>query len=158
VARFAAARAMHLVVAGVALVDGRAADDVAALLRAAAVLFLPDLRAPERGVAFSAFVRAWQAELSGVALDPEHLPEAERARLEAALAAAAVDSRAGTAAAEYARAERLSADRVALAATGDLRAGLVALAPADATTAEARAAALGNAPLAELLAFALAAT
>ena len=38
VARFAAARAMHALVAGVALVDGRGADDVAALLRAATAL------------------------------------------------------------------------------------------------------------------------
>lgn len=158
VARFAAARAMHLVVAGVALVEGRAADDVAALLRAATLLFLPDLRAPERGVAFSAFVRAWQAELSGIALAPERLGEAERARLEVALAAAAVDSQAVARAADWARAERLTADRVALAATGDPRAALVALAPADATTPEARTAALGAGPLAELIAFALAAT
>ncbi|HEX9105084.1 MAG TPA: hypothetical protein VF997_22890, partial [Polyangia bacterium] len=158
VARFAAARAMHLVVAGVALVEGRATDDVAALLRAATALFLPDLRAPERGVAFAAFVRAWQSELSAIALEPERLAEAERARLEVALAAAAVDPRAAAGAGEYARAERLSADRVALAATGDLRAGLLALAPADATTPEARNAALAAPPLSELIAFAFAAT
>jgi hypothetical protein len=47
---------------------------------------------------------------------------------------------------------------VALAATGDLRAALVALAPDDAETAEARAAALTTSPLADLLAFALAST
>ena len=46
VARFAAARAMQALVSGVALVDGRPTDDVAALLRAAATLFLPDLRRP----------------------------------------------------------------------------------------------------------------
>ncbi|HEX6835979.1 MAG TPA: tetratricopeptide repeat protein, partial [Polyangia bacterium] len=158
VARFAAARAMHALAAGVALIDGRGADDVAALLRAATLLFLPDLRAPERGVAFAAFVRAWQAELSGVALDPERLSEPERARLEVALAAAAVDSQAAARAADYARDERLSADRVALAATGDLRAALIALAPADATTPEARTAALAVPPLSELIAFAILAT
>jgi hypothetical protein len=43
---------------------------------------------------------------------------------------------------------------MALAATGDLRAGLAALCPADATTAEARRAALVDQPaLADLLAF-----
>jgi hypothetical protein len=158
VARFAAARAMHALVSGVALVDGRPNDDVAALLRAAATLFLPDLRLPERGVAFAAFVRAWQAELSGVALAPEHLSEAEREHLEVVLAAAAVDSQAAAGAADYARAGRLSADRVALAATGDLRAALTALAATDATTPEARATALATPPLSDLIAFALAVT
>ncbi len=162
VARFAAVRAMHALAAGVALVEGRGADDVAALLRAAAALFLPDLRAPDRGVAFAAFVRAWQQELSAVAAESawvERLGEAERAHLEVVLAAAAaVDSQAAAGAADYTRAERLSADRVALAATGDLRAALIALAPTDAATPEARAAALATPPLSELIAFALAAT
>jgi hypothetical protein len=122
---------------------------------------LPDLRAPERGVAFAAFVRAWQAELSALALDdtwPERLPEAERARLEVVLAAAVVDSQAAARAEDNARAERLSADRVALAATGDLRSALVALCPAAATTATERAAALTDSPLADILAFALSIT
>jgi hypothetical protein len=162
VARFAAARAMHALMSGVALVDGRASDDVAALLRAAALMFLPDLRTPDgrgdRGVAFAAFVRAWQAELSAIALDPARLPEAERARLEVVLAAAVVDSQLAASAARYAQAERLTADRVALVATGDLRAALVALAPADATTPEARAVALTASPLSDLVAFALSAT
>ncbi|MGZ3427522.1 MAG: tetratricopeptide repeat protein, partial [Polyangia bacterium] len=161
VARFAAARAMHALVAGVALVDGRSEDDVAALLRAAAALFLPDLRAPERGVAFDAFVRGWQAELSGIAGDsagPNRLPEAERARLEVVLAAAVADPQAAAGAADYVRAELLTADRVALAATGDLRAALTALVSDEATTPEARAAALGAPPLSELLAFALSVT
>ena len=149
---------MHALVAGVPLVEGRAPDDVAALLRAAASLFLPDLRAPERGVAFSAFVHAWQAELSGVALDPEQLPEAERAHLEMVLATAVANPQAAASAADYARAERRSADRVALAATGDLRAALAALVSNEATTPEARAAALAAPPLSDLLAFALSVT
>ncbi len=157
VARFAAARAMHALVTGVALVDSRASDDVAALLRAAAALFLPDLRAPERGVAFSAFVRAWQSELSGVALDPARLGEDERARLEVVLAAA-VDGQVAAGAPAYAQAERLTADRVALAATGDLRAALLALAPDDDGSPDARTAALTQSPLSDLLAFALSAT
>jgi hypothetical protein len=139
----------------VSLVEGRSADDVSALLRAAAALFLPDLRTPDRGVAYAAFVRAWQAELSGLSFAPEHLPEAERARLEVALAAAVVDSQAVAGAEEWVRYERLTADRVALAITGDLRAGLAALAPASATTPEARAAALALSPLADLVAFAI---
>ena len=128
-------------------------------MRAAAALFLPDLRAPERGVAFAAFVRAWQAELSGIALEPERLAEAERAHLEVVLAAAAVDSQAAAGAADYARAERLTADRVALAATGDLRAALTALAAADADDARgARRRARPRRRSSDLLAFALAVT
>jgi hypothetical protein len=75
-----------------------------------------------------------------------------------ALAAAVADAQVAAHASAYALAERLSADRVALAATGDLRAGLIALAPVDATTPEARAAALSTPPLADLIAFALSAT
>ncbi|MDB4970575.1 MAG: Tetratricopeptide 4 [Myxococcales bacterium] len=158
VARFAAARAMYALYAGVPLVEGRPPDDVAALLRAAAALFLPDLRAPDRGVAFAAFVRAWQAELAQLQLDPERLPEPARARLEVVLAAAVVDSRAAAAAADWIRAERLSADRAALAATGDLRAALTALAPSEGTGVAERAALLTTSPLGDLVAFALALT
>jgi tetratricopeptide (TPR) repeat protein len=151
VARFAAARAMHALVAGVPLVDGRSADDVAGLLRAAATLFLPDL--PDRG---GTWVKAWQAELAALPLDPEQLPEGRRAQLEMVLAAAAVDSSLPASAVSYASAERLTADRVAYAVTGDLRAGLVALVPAAASTSEARAAALATPELGDLIAFALA--
>ncbi len=156
VARFGAARAMHALAAGIPLVEGRAAEDVAGLLRAAAALFLPDLRAPDRG---SHFVLAWQAELAALAIDPEQLPEAQRGRLEMVLAAAVADGNAPAAAADYPRAERLTADRAAYAATGDLRAALVALAPSSANapteTASARAALLATSAIAELVAFAL---
>jgi Tfp pilus assembly protein PilF len=151
VARFAAARAAAALLAGVPLVENRPADDVTALLRAAAAMFLPDMRAPA-----GAFVKAWQAELSALRLDPEELPEARRSHLEMVLANVILDSSAAAAADDYARTERLSAGRAAFAATGDLRAGLVALAPADATSLEVRAAALGHPELADLIAFALA--
>jgi hypothetical protein len=154
VARFAAARAAHALYTGVPLVEGRTPEDVAGLLRAATALFLPDLA--ERPGPLASFTRAWQMELASLPLDPERLPEARRARLEMVLAAAAVDSSLPAAAADYARAERLTADRVAYAATGDLRAGLVALAPAAASSSEARAAALATPALAALVAFALA--
>ena len=155
VARFAAARAMHALVAGVPLVEGRSAEDVAALLSAAASLFLPDLGAPERGVAFAAFRHAWQTELAALGIDPARLPEPARARLEMVLAAAVVDAEAAASAADYPIAERLSADRVAFAATGDLRAALAALASSDTTTTLERAAMLAASPLSDLIAFAL---
>jgi hypothetical protein len=120
-------------------------------LRAAAALFLPDMRAPA-----GAFVKAWQAELSALQLNPDELPEARRSHLEMVLANVIVDSSAALAADHYARTERLSAGRAAFAATGDLRAALVALAPADAITTEARAMALAHPELADLVAFALA--
>lgn len=152
VARFAAARALHVLHAGVSLVEGRAPDDVAALVRAAATLFLPDL-APSL-LRTGPFVQAWQTELHAL-LRPEALPESQREHLEMVLAACVTDSAALAAGAEYAAAERHSADRVALARTGDLRAGLAALAPAEATTAKLRLTALREVPaLVELLAFA----
>jgi tetratricopeptide (TPR) repeat protein len=151
VARFAAARAAAALVAGVPLVENRPAEDVTALLRAAAALFLPDMRAPA-----GAFVKAWQVELAALKLDPDALPEAQRSHLEMVLANVVVDSSAAAAADDYARTERLSAGRAALAVTGDLRAALAALAPADATTLEVRAAALAHPELADLIAFALA--
>ena len=71
------------------------------------------------------------------------------------LAGCLVDSTALSRLPQYLVAERYTADRVALLATGDLRAGLVALCPPDATTPETRAAALTSAPaLIELCAFA----
>jgi hypothetical protein len=155
VARFGAARAMHALAAGIPLVEGRAAEDVAGLLRAAAALFLPDLRAPDRD---NAFLLAWQAELAALALDPGQLPEAQRSRIEVALASALVDGNAVAAAADYPRVERLTADRAAYAATGDLRAALVALTPLGAVGPDARAAQLATGAIAELVAFAFART
>jgi hypothetical protein len=151
VARFAAARAFHALAAGIPLVEGRSPEDVLSLIRAATLLFLPDLRARLDG----AFVHAWQAELMTIGFVPDRLPEDVRARLESVLAACLVDSTASQAAARYAQAERLSADRAAFLATGDLRAGLLALCPQEVTTAEARAEALSEVPaIVELLAFA----
>jgi hypothetical protein len=153
VARFAACRAFHALTAGVPLVEGRSPDDVAALLRAAASLFLPDLAHTMQRA--GAFVQAWQNELEALPLRPELLPEEARNHLEVVLAAVVLESAALSASAAYCVAERLTADRVAFALTGDLRAALTALCPADVTTAEGRAAALSDHPaLAELLAFA----
>jgi hypothetical protein len=70
------------------------------------------------------------------------------------LASCLVDSSAMQQLAAFCAAERLSADRAALAMTGDLRAGLRALCPPEATTIGARLAALKGGPLRELLAFA----
>jgi tetratricopeptide (TPR) repeat protein len=152
VARFAAARALHALQAGIPLVEGRAPDDVAALLRAAAAIFLPDLSGTLQRT--GTFVHAWQAELEALPLKPESLPEDARNHLEVVLAAVVLDSTALGASAAYSSAERRTADRMALAATGDLRAGLAALCPPDATTAEARRAALTEHPaIADLLAF-----
>jgi tetratricopeptide (TPR) repeat protein len=154
-ARFAAARALHALMTGVPLIEGRSPEDVLALIRAATVLCLPDLRSSRAASDGGAFVHAWQAELMSVGFRPDGLLEAERERLEAALAACLVDSSAAQAAASYPEVERLSADRAALLSTGDLRAGLCALCPQEANTPEARAAALEEVPaLAQLLAFA----
>jgi tetratricopeptide (TPR) repeat protein len=152
VARFAATRAFHALGAGVPLVEGRSPDDVAALLRAAAALFLPDLGPTLQRS--SAFVHAWQAELEALPLRPEALPPDMRNHLEVVLAAVVLDSTALTSAAAYCAAERLTADRVAFAQTGDLRAALAGICPADAASLEARAAVLSDhAPMTELLAF-----
>ena len=159
VARFAAARAMHaLVVRRRRSSTGARGEDVAALLRAAATLFLPDLRRPSAASRSPRSCAPGRRSCRASRSPPSTLGEAERGHLEVVLAAAVVDSQAAAGAADYARAERLTADRVALAATGDLRAALVALAPADATTPDARAAALAAPPLSDLIAFALAAT
>jgi hypothetical protein len=154
VARFATARALAALLAGVPLVEGRAPDDVASLLRAAAALFLPDL-APTLAKA-GAFVPAWQSELLALGVRPDALGAAEREHLEVVLAGCVLDAGALEAARAWCVAERLTADRTALALTGDLRAALTALCPPQlATTAEARADALGSVPaLVELLAFA----
>ncbi len=153
VSRFAAARALFALHSGVPLIEGRSPDDVMALLRAAALLFLPDLRANKTDS--ERFVNAWQSELTAVGLKPESLPEDERSHLESVLAACLVDSSAPAAAAAYAAAERLSADRAALVITGDLRAGLAALCPEEAVTVEARAQALSEVhAIVELVAFA----
>jgi tetratricopeptide (TPR) repeat protein len=153
VARFAAARALHLLQSGVSLCAGRSPDDVAALLRAAAALFLPDL-APTLEKT-GAFVHAWQAELSALGVKPETLADDQRSHVEMALTSCVLDSAALASGDAYVAAERLTADRVALAVTGDLRAALVALCPPSAATAVARGAAIAEVPeLVELLAFA----
>ena len=120
--RFAAASALHVLHAGLGLLQGRTVEDVASLLRAAAIIFLPDLRAD------GPFVRAWQAELGALGVRPDAIPEATRARLEMSLATLMSDRAAAEHARIYAEAERLTANRVAYVVTGDLRAGLEALA------------------------------
>jgi tetratricopeptide (TPR) repeat protein len=148
VLRFAAARALHALSAGLPLVEGRTTEDVSALIRAAAALFLPDLRLE------GAFVHAWQAELQVLGISPDALPEAMRAHLEVVLAGCLVDSSALSKLESYLTFERMTADRMALLLTGDLRAGLAALCPIDAVTIEARAQALTEvAALRELVAF-----
>jgi tetratricopeptide (TPR) repeat protein len=154
-ARFAVARALHMLRAGVSLIEGRTTEDVTALMRAAGQLFLPDLSTGLGGRGAGSFVQAWQAELSGLGVRPDQLSAAERAQAESALANVLTDPSAMVSASAYTAAERLTADRVALCATGDLRAALCALVPSDATTARGRIAALRNAPaIVELLAFA----
>jgi len=151
-ARFAAARAAALLASGVSLIEGRAPEDVAALVRAAATIFLPDT-APAL-LKQGAFVHAWRAELEALPLRPESMPERTRAHLEIALAAAALDNAALASGQAYCAAERWSADRAALSATGDARAALTALAAPDVATPDARTAALTHAPaLIELLRF-----
>ena len=148
--RFAAARALHALHAGLGLIHGRSAEDVGALLRGAAALFLPDLRTD------GPFVRAWQAELLSIGLRPDALPEPVRMRLEVGLANLLVDRNAGANAPAYAAAERLTANRVAYVVTADIRAGLAALCPIGATDPAARERVLNDDPaIADLLAFAL---
>ncbi len=147
--RFAGARAMHSLHAGLGLIHGRATDDITAMVRAAAALFLPDLRIE------GPFVRAWQAELSALGLRAETLPEATRARLEMSLANLVVDRGAAEQAEAYAEHERLTANRVALVVTGDLRAGLTALCGNVGDSAAERDQAMIEDPaLADLVAFA----
>jgi hypothetical protein len=149
VARFAAARALHALHAGLGLVYGRSMEDVQALFRAAAALFLPDLRTD------GPFVRAWQAELLALGLRPEVVNEATRARLEVSLANLVVDRAAAEHVDRYAVAERLTANRVAYIVTGDLRAGLVALCPPGADDPRARLRTLHEDPaMMDLAAFA----
>jgi hypothetical protein len=114
---------LHALHAGLGLIHGRSTEDIAALIRGAAALFLPDLRTD------GPFVRAWQAELLAIGLRPELLPEPIRVRLEVSLANLLVDRTAAERAPAYADAERLTANRVAYAVTADLRAGLLALSP-----------------------------
>jgi tetratricopeptide (TPR) repeat protein len=148
VMRFATARALHALHAGLGLVHGRSTEDISALIRGAAALFLPDLKTD------GPFVRAWQAELLAIGLRPEVLPEPVRVRLEVALANLLVDRTAAEHAPAYADAERLTANRVAYAVTADLRAGLRALSPEidDAPTRERYV--LEDPVLTDLIAFA----
>ena len=97
---------MHALCSGIPLVEGRSADDVAALLRAAAALFLPDLR--HLVASGGAFAHAWHVELQALSLDPERLLPQRREAVESALAACVVDSSAPSRAADYCAAERLS--------------------------------------------------
>ena len=79
-----------------------------------------------------------------------------RNHLEVVLAQVVLDASALTGSAAYCAAERLTADRMALGATGDLRAGLAALCPPDncGTAEERRASLTGHRAIADLLAFA----
>lgn len=150
-ARFATARALHALSAGLPLVEGRVPEDVMGLVRAAAQMF---------GVTTEAqgpFVSAWLTELGAIGLRPSSLPPPARARIEMTLRECLADRSALAAASAYCAAERLTADRVALAATGDYRAALVTLGPAEATTPASRARALlEHPPLSELLSWIMA--
>jgi len=137
----------------VSLIEGRTSEDVAALLKAAATMFLPDLG--PMLLRSGAFVQAWRAELEALPLRPETFTEPQRAVLEIVLAACVLDGQALASGQAYCVAERRSADRTALALTGDLRAALWALGPPEAATPEARTAALLQTPaLHELIRFA----
>jgi hypothetical protein len=154
-ARFAAARALAMLRSGVSLVDGRAPEDVAALIRAAGALFVPELATGLSSRSGVAFVSAWQAELTSLGVRPAALAPPDRQQAESALAALLTDPAAMMGALGYCAAERLSADRAALMATGDLRAALGALAPPEASNARARIMLLSRAPaIVELLKFA----
>ena len=149
-ARFATARALHALSAGLPLVEGRVPEDVMGLVRAAAMMFgvSEDAQGP--------FVSAWLTELGAIGLRPATLPPQVRSHIETALAACLADCSALAAASAYCAAERL-ADRVALAATGDYRAALVTLGPAEATTPALRARSLvEHPPLSELLSWIMA--
>ena len=152
VARFAAARAMHALVAGVALVDGRSdRRRGGAVARRRRALPARSARARARRR-----LRRLRARLAGGAVGawrsiPSGCPRPSARGSRSCSPPPSSIRRRPPAPRDYARAERLTADRVALAATGDLRAALAALVPADADHARgarrrAGAAAAGRPP------------
>ena len=147
---FGAARALHLLRAGVPVVDERAEEDLAALLSAAAALFDPALKIE------NPLEQAWLAALRSLPFHPEAMPAERRDALSRALRSCAEP---GVAASGplFCRAERFTADRVAFALGGDVGAALRALVP-DATShyvgKRARAVLLSaHDPVRELLAY-----
>lgn len=108
VARFAAVRALHALTAGVSLVEGRAADEVAALLEACAAVFSPGSAAPPPLP--GSLAPAWQADLEALPL-LQTLPDARKQPVADALAACLATPSAIDAAA-YAGAERLSSTSI----------------------------------------------
>jgi tetratricopeptide (TPR) repeat protein len=143
--RFAAHRAFHAFRAGLVLLEGREEADLQAMLRAAAKLILPDVHLEGAGIP------AWAAELSALGLRPESIPVAQRDELELVLTSCILTPQALDFSA-YSAFERSSANRAALAATGDLEAALNALVD-DANSVEERIAALDDPEIQELLAF-----
>lgn len=146
---FAAARALHLLRAGVSLIEGRSDEDVAALLAAAAALFNPEVRPT------SPFARAWLAELRALPLRPESVDAVTRRSVRDAFVHAFQPESVARRAA-FIEAERLTANRVGYLVQGDLTAALRALAPVDAgSSRRARSALLSTMPaLADLSGFA----
>ena len=113
--RFGIARALHLLRSGVSLITGRALEDLAAMLSAAATLADPARPLP------SPFANAWLEELRALAIVTATLPAEALAR---AADVNDLDERIDA----YLATERLAADLAALRLTGDLAAALRALA------------------------------
>lgn len=150
-ARFAALRALRLLLGGVPLLQGRSFEDVRAFLRAAARLFLPE------GRGLDPLAQSWLAELRALYLRPESLPPEQREQAQEALAACMdlLDrdpAQLEAAVPLYIEASQRAAERQALTETGDLQAALLAVCPT--AMLDSRLEALKLSPLSELIAFA----
>lgn len=171
-ARFAALRALHLLLLGVPLVHARGAEDIAGLLRATArLLGLPPAPIPE---VQDPLGESWAAELASLGISRDTFLPEERAALESALRLCQdvllqPPDALQTALPLFLLAAERAAERHALLKTGDLRAALLSLAPPPAAPpatepAQApldgpravrdRLEALRRGPAAELIAFA----
>ncbi len=148
-ARFAALRALRLLLSGVSLIQGRSGEDVLAFLQAAASLFLPDV------VLCSPLSQSWLADLQALQLRPESLPREQREQAQSALRALMMDANATLASLPgFIQAAQRAAERQALAETGDLLAAILALCENPTAEPLGRLDALNQPALMELRAFA----